>query len=338
MQFNSKFSNHSKSMADTRYEDSIIEQAKRDKAYSSKAPRNLHISLSKVMHDWQLSSRKLTKELIAKLVKMNKAKASMTQGYVSQMQKLDAVFTKIKKEEASDQVEEIIQTIDRVEEKTKELTIKKNELQDQVERVSIDMQQDQHYLMAGLARISSYREDEKSKLVSDKLRHRHIANNLTLYPRLTRTSQRHATAAVDLEGIDRHLQQQYLDWIDTKVCGRLKPPVQKSDLAIRQPAREALLGYFEQMILKIVGYKATEEKRKRMERIDEQSEDNGNASSRNREAILPSSSVPGHLFSHAASGGLDSNPGTGAFDAGTNISKANASSLFKNLNEHVKPA
>lgn len=180
MQFNSRYSNHSKSMADTRYEDSIIEQARRDKAYSSKAPRNLHISLSKVMHDWQLSARKLTKELIAKLIKMNKAKARMTQGYVAQMQKLDGVFTRIKKEEASDQVEEIIQTIDRIEEKTKELTIKKNELEDQVERMALEMQQDQSFLITGLASLSTHAEDEKSKLVSQKLRHRHISNTLTL--------------------------------------------------------------------------------------------------------------------------------------------------------------
>jgi hypothetical protein len=167
-------------MADTRFEDSIIEQAKRDKAYSSKAPRNLHISLSKVMHEWQLSSRKLSKELIAKLVKMNKAKASMTHGYVSQMQKLDGVFTRIKKGEASDQVEEIIQTIDRIEEKTKELTIKKNEIEDQIDRMTIDMQNDQSYLIAGLSRISRCTEDERSKEISDRLRDRHISRNLTL--------------------------------------------------------------------------------------------------------------------------------------------------------------
>lgn len=72
-----------------------------------------------------------------------------------------------------------------------------------------------------------------------------------------------------------------------------------------------------------------------MERIDEQSEDNGNASAREREEHPPSSSLPGLLFSQAASGGLDSNQGTGTHDAGGNFSKANASSLFKNINENV---
>lgn len=119
------------------------------------------------------------------------------------------------------------------------------------------------------------------------------------------------------------------------MCGRLKPPVEKSELAIRLPEREALLGYFEQMILKIVGFKVTEEKRRRMERIDEQSEDNGNASQRQRDPVPPSSSLPGHLLSHAASGGIDSNQGTGTYDGAGNISKANASSIFKNINEHV---
>lgn len=181
MKFNMKSSQHSRSLADARTEDSsLLERANKERVQLARVPRSLNIAMNKSPSEWQLSSRKLTKELISKVIKSNEAKSYMIQRYIKQMQKLDDSFSLIKNKESSDQVEEIIEVVSRIEEKSKEMVVKNTEVLDTIERVENAMREDQDFIISGLESLSINSEDVKSNKIAARLRAKHLDRNLTM--------------------------------------------------------------------------------------------------------------------------------------------------------------
>ncbi len=158
----------------------MIDDSKRERVVNLHKPRNIDISLEKHLENWQLSSRKLMGDRIARVTKKSKVKNDMVLQYIESMQTFDTLFHAIKHKESIDSVEEIISTIDRMEERLKDLIMRKTDLETETQRVQRDIDKDKEFIVDALGTSSKYNEDEQYREAEERIKRTHLDKILTL--------------------------------------------------------------------------------------------------------------------------------------------------------------
>ena len=96
---------------------------------------------------YQLSSRDLMNSRIQSLVNKHCKKYELILNYIKRMQDFDAIFTKIKLAECNNNIDEVISTMDRMEDKSNELFIRKTNLDTEIHEVQKRIDQSQGFIL-----------------------------------------------------------------------------------------------------------------------------------------------------------------------------------------------
>lgn len=128
----------------------ILHEAARSKVQTAKNPRQFQPQLQRVLEPWQLDTRRLLKERIKRHTQISKTKATMIDKYLRSMESFDRLFDSIKTKESTDNIEEIVATIDRYDQQFKEMVVKQAFLDNLIDEKEAQVSKNSRYIMSVL--------------------------------------------------------------------------------------------------------------------------------------------------------------------------------------------